>query len=151
MVTGNVSVFQKTGDTRGLLCFTLELNWQFIKFKSVKKYCHKALKGKKSGVWRMYKQFEPNSKQFKMKSSIQLNKTSNFICQSGWFIASNANTNCNIFVEFTVWTSFIYRRGWDFWKKTGILNIIENETWCQENCSGPTLIFRFPLKFRFNL
>ena len=83
MVTGNVSVFQKTGDTRGLLCFTLELNWQFIKFKSVKKYCHKALKGKKSGVWRMYKQFEPNSKQFKMKSSIQLNKTSNFICQSG--------------------------------------------------------------------
>ena len=50
MVTGNVSVFQKTGDTSGLLCFTLELNWQFIKFKSVKKYCHKALKGKKSGV-----------------------------------------------------------------------------------------------------
>ena len=28
-----------------------------------------------------------------MKSSIQLNKTSNFICQSGWFVTSNPNTN----------------------------------------------------------
>ena len=38
----------------------------------------------------------------KMKSSIQLNKTSNFLCQSGWFIASNVSTNGSIFVKLFV-------------------------------------------------
>ena len=37
-----------------------------------------------------------------MKSSIQLNKTSNFIGQSRCFIASNANTNNNTFVKLVI-------------------------------------------------
>ena len=49
---GNVSVFQKTRDTREtkvLLWYTLEHGWLFIKFKSCKKCCHDALKRVK--VW----------------------------------------------------------------------------------------------------
>ena len=52
---GNVSVFQKTRDTREtkvLLWYTLEHDWLFIEFKSCKNCCHDALKRVK--VWGIY-------------------------------------------------------------------------------------------------
>ena len=46
-----------------------------------------------------------------MKFSTKLNKTSNFICQSGQFIASNADNSSNIFLKILIALSQNFSNG----------------------------------------